>query len=113
MLKELPHRTFLEWQEFDRLEPIGGQRGDWQVASVCSLLANLAAARSGSTHRFTTRDFLLEWRDASELEKIEAEVKQAVAPVEPTTPWQTMKFYARMYAAQANADENKKQKRKR
>jgi len=106
MLKELPHRTFLEWQEFDRLEPIGGQRGDWQVASVCSLLANLAAARSGSTHRFTTRDFLLEWRDASELAKVE--VKQA--PTEPTTPWQTMKFYARLYAAQANADKNKRKR---
>ncbi len=110
MLKELPYQQFLEWQEFDRIEPIGQKRGDWQVASVCSLLANIAASRSGSEHRFTTRDFLLEWRDASELAKVETETKQAPAP---TTAWQQMKFYARMYAAQANADEKHKQKRKR
>lgn len=104
MLEELPYWQFLEWQEFDRLEPIGGLRGDWQVASVCSVVANLAAARSGSSARFTASDFLLQFKDASEANK--APVQEA--PVTRTTPWQTMKMYARMFTAQANADKKRK-----
>ena len=107
MLEELPHRQFLEWQEYDKIEPIGGLRGDWQIASVCSLVANLAAARSGSRTRFTPKEFLLEFKEASEIKEVEK------PEATPATPWQTMKFYARMFTAQANADENRKLKKKK
>ena len=110
MLKELPHRQFLEWQEYDRLEPIGGLRGDWQVASVCSLMANMMARRSGVDARFTARDFLLEFKEEVRVTEKPKPTTQGT----PAAPWQTMKFYAQMYAAQANAEEKKKQqKRKR
>jgi hypothetical protein len=107
MLKELPYTKFLEWQEFDKIEPIGGLRGDWHAASICSMLVNTMAMRAGVKARTSPKDFLLEWKDASE-------VKEVVKEKQPQgTPWQTMKMYARMHAAQANADEKRKQKRKR
>lgn len=107
MLKELPHRLFLEWKEFDRIEPIGDKRGDWQIASVCSLIANLAAARAGTGYTFTAKDFLLEFKE----EVTETPAAPAPAPpASPSTPWQTMKLHARMHAALANAEEKRKRK---
>ena len=64
MLRRLPFKQLLEWEAFDQLEPIGGRRGDWQAASICSMLANIAIAKGRSRKRFQVKDFLLEFGNA-------------------------------------------------
>jgi len=95
VLEELTFPQFLEWFAYDALEPIGGRRGDWQAASVCSAIANTAAARSGSKKRFLTRDFLLEF----------GADKPTPAPSRQT--WQEQKMIAMMFAA-ASHEKRKK-----
>jgi hypothetical protein len=93
-------QQFLEWKAYDQVQPLGDERGDWQAASVC------AAFMTAITRKvFNPETFLLKFRDPDE------------APPEPPKPaapdWQRMKMIARMQTALANADEQKKNKRKR
>jgi hypothetical protein len=91
LLHELSWRQFLAWKAYDELEPIGGLRGDWHAASICTMLANIAAAQSGSKKRFRVADFLLEFGPER-------------APIEtPRQTWQEQKMIAMMCAAAANS----------
>lgn len=88
------------------MEPIGGLRGDWQAATVCAAVMNAAAMRAGSRRRFRVKDFLLVFKNK------ETPVPEAGGSDDgERQSWQTMKFYARMYAAAANADQQRKRKR--
>jgi hypothetical protein len=107
MLREMSYDDFLTWQAFDRMSPIGDQRGDWQAASICSAIFNAMAIRARSDKRFATSDFLLEFTDEG-LKK-----KQEDTTPAPSQDWQRMKFIARMFTAQANTDEEKRQSRGR
>jgi hypothetical protein len=84
MLRKLPFKQLLAWEAFDELEPIGGRRGDWQAASICSMLMNLAGKRA------RTSDCLLEFGE-------EREVPPAPAPQRQT--WQEQKMIGMMFAA--------------
>ena len=103
MLREMSYTDFLAWQAYDRVEPIGDRRGDWQAASVCSAVCNTLAAQSGSKTRYTTKDFLLQFTD---------EVVEAKKEVPAVPDWQRMKFTARMFVAQANAEKKHGRRRR-
>jgi len=86
MLRQLSMKKFLEWMAFDKLEPIGDKRGDWQAAVICSTLANIAVAKTRSRKRFKTKQFLLEFGPDKPL----AQGQQQ--------SWQEMKMIAQMVA---------------
>lgn len=65
---------------------------------------NAMAVQAGSKKRFKVKDFLLEFSDD---EKV---AKEGGAGTQQ--PWQKMKFIAQMFVAQANADADKKKKRR-
>lgn len=105
MLRELTWEQLQEWMAYDRISPLGDRRGDWQAASVCAAVVNSAAARSGSTHRVRVSDMLLEFTP---------DEKPSAAPAQqPGKSESEMKFIARMCASLANADEDRKNKKKR
>lgn len=99
MLGELSFKQLLEWEAFDELHPIGEKRGDWQAASICRVMMDIAAAQCGSKKRFRNADFLLEFKDEPESE-LESQPKSQT--------WQEMKMYARMYVAQSAKGKKKR-----
>jgi outer membrane receptor for ferric coprogen and ferric-rhodotorulic acid len=104
MLSEISYETFAEWRAFDRIDPIGGKRGDWQVASVISTLLNLHMARLRKRKTFSPEDFLLEWQEAAR-PVMERDVSG------PRKSWQEMKSIGRMVAAFDNAEIRKAHER--
>lgn len=52
----LTPREFAEWAAFDRLEPIGGRRGDWHAALVATTIANV---NRGKRRPWRLDEFLL------------------------------------------------------
>lgn len=101
MLREIPWHTLLEWEAFDKVEPIGGVRGDWQAASICSQLTNLAVMQRGGKYRTRPADWLLEYGD----EKPRVEVKEEKPAARS---WQELKFTAQMWVADSKAKRKKK-----
>lgn len=101
MLRELPSGEFMEWQAYDKIEPIGGLRGDWHAASICATLMNIACARAGSKTRFKPKDLLLEWRE---------EQPTVEVPAAPRQSWQEQKMIAMMFAAASNTPTKRKKK---
>lgn len=89
MLRGMPWKDLMRWQAYDAIEPIGGVRGDWQSASVCSSVMNAMAISHGSRKRFRTQDFLLEFTD-EERPKVEVQAQGQT--------WQEMRMYAQMFA---------------
>lgn len=63
---------------------------------------NAMAIQNRSRKRFKVKDFLLEFGDE----------KDTPTNVEGGQSWQKMKFIAQMFVAQANADANKKKRRR-
>lgn len=95
----------LEWEAYDTIEPIGAHRDDWHAASICAAVMNAMAIQIRSKKRFRVKDFLLEFGDPGDTKDVPKEGKQE--------NWKNMKFIAQMFVAQANADVNKKKKRRR
>ena len=93
MLDRIPFWQLLEWEEFDKTNPIGRQRGDWQAASMCAAFMNGIAIMMRSRKRFNVKDFLLEY-GAQKLGSDGDKKRQT---------WKEQKFIARMFVAMANA----------
>lgn len=55
MMDVLPYRTFLEWIEYDKLDPIGLDRGDLHAAIVASEVANVLRDKN---HKTKASDFM-------------------------------------------------------
>jgi hypothetical protein len=117
MLRDMPWRQFREWMEYDKLEPIGGKRGDWQAASVCAMLLNAAALqRSGKLEmRFRPEMFLLEYDARSAPDSNAPAASTAPAAPAPATKgrgqsWQEQKMIAQMWVALSQAERDKRQK---
>lgn len=87
MLKRMPSKQFMSWVAYDKVEPIGGRRGDWHTASICSTLMNIACGKM----KYTPSDFLLEWGP-----------KRAVQQKKQS--WQEMKMMAQIIAGFYNDD---------
>lgn len=100
LLDRIPFWQFLEWKEYDAIDPIGGQRGDWQAASICCAFMNGIAVLARSKKRFRVKDFLLEFGDPKEIND-----------KKPKKTWQEMKFIAKMFVA-ASKPKAPRQKRK-
>lgn len=102
MLREMSFTDFLQWQAYDQIEPIGAVRGDWQAASICSMMANLTAMYAGSKKRYRTKDFLLEFGEEREVKETKDDGRQS---------WQQQKMIAQMFVAMANAGTKRKRAR--
>lgn len=100
MLDEITWEQFQEWLAYEVVEPFGERRADWQAASVCAVVANVAAAKSGSRKRFKVSDFLLEFDE-----------KEKALPEQGGQTWQQQKMIAKMFAAIATVEEERKQTR--
>jgi len=73
--------------EYERLEPFGDKRGDWQAASIISGISNVLLACFHSDQRFKVADFMLKFDGK-------------VAPEAPSgKSWQEMKLIAQMMTA--------------
>jgi hypothetical protein len=99
-----------EWMIYERMEPFGDRRADWQAASICAATMNAAVLqRTGKVQMlFRPAQFLLEFND----EPVAAKKEGEPAPA-PTQNWQGMKFIARQMTALANAEAKVAAKRKR
>lgn len=92
MLRSIPWTLFEEWYLFDKMHPIGELRGDWQIAALCSLIANIEASKGKRRRkRFRAQDFLLDFG----LERPKLMDRQQ--------SWQEQKMIAMMFAAAGNA----------
>jgi hypothetical protein len=68
LLNELTARQVIEWEAYDRLEPIGEWRADFRMAYICSVVTNIAISALGKkgTKLSSPKEFLLEWDKDSE-----------------------------------------------
>jgi len=57
MLARMPHRVFLEWIEYTRIEPFGEERADLRAGIVASTIANCLARKKGQP-AFEVKDFM-------------------------------------------------------
>jgi hypothetical protein len=99
----MSYEDLLEWQAYDRIEPIGAARDDWHAASICATMWNIAAAQAGMKKHFAPKDFLLEFGKTPE------EAAQAA----PRQSWQQQRLIGMMMAASAKAEEALKQRRRK
>lgn len=60
MLQQIGSRQLTEWMAFDKIDPIGGRRGDAHSAQLATMLANIFARRSGDPP-FEIPDFMMEF----------------------------------------------------
>ena len=98
MFRSMTKQEFLDWWAFDMIEPIGGTRGDYQSAQMCTAMMNGFAVLARSKKRFKLDDFLFKWGK---------DFVDAAPASDGKTPWQQMKLVAKMWAASAKADEDK------
>jgi hypothetical protein len=112
----MPWTQFQDWLEFDKVEPIGGLRADWQAGMISAMMMNAAVLiRTGQVDlKFQPRDFLLDFTPKPKRAPGEA----PRAPAEQSRrdgggqTWQQQKFIAQAFAAVSRADEAKKKKRR-
>lgn len=77
---------FQEWQAYDAIEPIGEERIDVLVASVCSIITNIARQVYGTEKApmTTMADFIPIWDVYEVKEKMaEQEKKKREQPAQP------------------------------
>lgn len=55
----MPGTEFVEWMEFEKLEPFGERRADLRSALICKVLADINTAPGRKKARLT--DFLLDF----------------------------------------------------
>lgn len=69
----------MEWEAYDRLDPIGSVRDDWLHAHLACLITNLAIAIHGkkSARRSQPKDFLPNWSGERKKQTV-AEMKQVL-----------------------------------
>lgn len=110
MLRELSWEELLEWKAFDDISPLGDRRGDWQAASIASVIRNNLLLQAGMGDKLTSpSDFLLEFKTQEERQEEKAVAPPPTAPP-PAGNWQQMKLFARMHTALANADVERRKK---
>lgn len=68
--QKIDSREFTGWLAYDRLDPIGDERGDLHAALVCATLANIHRGRG--VKAFEVTDFMPEF-DATPKKAMDAE----------------------------------------
>lgn len=79
MLRELTSAQLSEWQAYDRLDPIGTWRDDLRIASLESLITNIARSvyhdpKKGKLEHVSPEDFMMKWGE-TEAQKPEPKVQ--------------------------------------
>jgi hypothetical protein len=103
LLRRLSWKKFLSWKAFDEIEPIGGKRLDYLVASIVSTLVNLRRNVEKYPSPFPLGDFLLNWGVKSG-----GSVKP---PPKPQKTWQQLKLMGQILAGMYNAAEDEHQRK--
>lgn len=112
MLRRLPAKTFLEWQAFDEINPIGLERFDYLFAGMISWMVNTRRNVEKHPQPFPLSTFLLEWG--------KRKPKDGDAPVgeivQTGKSWQELKKMgqglAALYNMMNDLEEAKKDKRR-
>jgi hypothetical protein len=92
MLRSISWAQLMEWMAYEKMEPFGDLRRDWQAASICATIANMTAIQMRSEKRFQVKDFMLDFEP------------RAVAEPESTgKTWQEMRMIAQMMALQSQS----------
>lgn len=70
-MEQLTARQIAEWEEFNRTEPIGQYKHDYELAYLMSHLANLFIGAFGKKGAQLTKpeDYLLQWGEQQEVKK--------------------------------------------
>lgn len=62
MLRRISYKLFVEWLGFIALQgPIGDERADWRMATLCALLANINRDKKTRWKPYEAREFLLQF----------------------------------------------------
>lgn len=62
-MEQLTAHQLAEWEEYNKLDPIGEWRNDHRLAYICNIISNLAIsihAKKG-TKMTDIKDFMIEW----------------------------------------------------
>jgi hypothetical protein len=98
MLKSISFKELMQWRAYDKIEPIGQKRGDFQAASICAATMNAVLLSKGIRSKFRVSDFMLEFK--------EEETKVETTPSgSPPADWQRLKMLARMHYAVSKAEQ--------
>lgn len=102
----MPGKLLLAWHAYDQLEPIGGQRSDWNSAAIVSLLTNIHRNSKLFPNPFPVKDFLLNF----EQEARQSSVRWAASEkkVKPATD---LLAIAKSVASMYNRDNAARKKR--
>lgn len=75
MLTAMPFRVLLDWLDYDKLDPIGNQRGDLQAGIIASTVANSVMAvlnsfsKRKSRKTFSPGDFMPKFKRPTTIEE--------------------------------------------
>lgn len=58
LMDQITSRQFVDWMAFERLDPIGGQRGDIQAGVIASVIANVNRDTKKQKKPFSITDFM-------------------------------------------------------
>lgn len=61
MLKRMPATVFIDWMNYDAMEPFGPWRLDWLFAEVCTMIANVNRDPKRKPMPWKTTDFLVKF----------------------------------------------------
>jgi len=80
LLTQLTSAQLVEWEEYDKLDPIGKWRDELSIASVCSLITNIVRqlhTKKGHKVEFTSPDdFMIKWGDVAKPEPKKQSVEE-------------------------------------
>lgn len=70
MLDQLTSAQLSEWEAYDRIDPVGTWRGDFQTAQILTLLTNMYnALHTKETKKVDVMEFMPNWTGEREEEK--------------------------------------------
>jgi hypothetical protein len=91
MLRSISSEQFLEWMQYDTIEPFGEWRDDWRSAEIVTMIANVNRDSKKKREPYRTTDFLVKFGE-QEVEKKKAQT------------WQDQKMIAAMFVGAFNAE---------
>jgi len=61
LLNLLTSSQLSEWEAYDKLDPLGDWRGDYRMANIMALIANINRDSKKKTEPYSVLDFMPEW----------------------------------------------------
>jgi hypothetical protein len=118
LLRTITWKEFIDWQNFDEIEPFTSIRDDMRVASIVQAMYNLRRNTEKHPEPFPITDFLLILGDKTEREELRRAYGRELSDGKPKQKsWQELKamgqFIAAMYNAAEESDQQKRNRRKK